>query len=151
DAGDNRALVIATHHPVFSEGGHSGSDVMLSQIDQVCTAAGIVPHALLAGHTHTYQRYTRTINRPMAAQMICIDAGYGGHALLVGRRRMGRVVPDQKYPGMYRSTLSAGRLSDMSNLAHAKDAVMAAAERELEWEARRRSATRLSKCPGNRG
>lgn len=80
DAGDNRVLVITMHHPVFSEGGHSGSDFMLGQIDQVCTAAGIVPHALLAGHTHTYQRYTRTISRPMAAQMICIDAGCGGHA-----------------------------------------------------------------------
>jgi hypothetical protein len=80
DAGDNRVLVITMRHPVFSEGGHSGSDFMLGQIDQVCTAAGIVPHALLAGHTHTYQRYTRTISRPMAAQMICIDAGCGGHA-----------------------------------------------------------------------
>ena len=80
DRGDNRALIIATHHPAFSEGGHSGSEKMLEQIDQACTAAGIVPHAMLAGHTHTYQRYTRTISAPLAAQMICIDAGCGGHA-----------------------------------------------------------------------
>src|SRR5262249_46348736 len=65
DQGDHRALVIATHHPPFSEGGHSGSVLMLQQIDQACTAAGIVPHALLAGHTHTYQRYTRTISAPL--------------------------------------------------------------------------------------
>ena len=94
DAGDNRALVITTHHPVLSEGGHSSSDFMLSQIDQVCTLAGIVPHALLAGHTHTYQRYTRTISRPMAAQMICIDVGCGGHAASSVKAATGQAVGD---------------------------------------------------------
>ena len=52
--------------------------------------------------------------------------------LLSGKRRMGRVKPDSKYPGMWRSTLSGGRLSDMANLAWAKNAVLVAAERELE-------------------
>jgi len=95
--GDKQALVIATHHPVFSEGGHSGSDFLLSQIDQACTAAGIVPHALLAGHTHTYQRYTRTITRPQAAQMICIDAGCGGHAASSVKPAHGQHVGDAIY------------------------------------------------------
>lgn len=94
DAGDNRALVIATHHPVFSEGGHSSCDLMLGQIDQVCRAAGIVPHALLAGHTHTYQRYTRTISQPSAAQMICIDAGCGGHAASSVKAATGQALGD---------------------------------------------------------
>lgn len=80
DAGEKKALVIATHHPPFSEGGHSGSTAMLSQIDDACIGAGILPHAMLAGHTHTYQRYTRTVQHPMAADIICIDAGCGGHA-----------------------------------------------------------------------
>jgi len=71
--------------------------------------------------------------------------------LLAGRRRFGRVVADSKYPGMWRSTLSGGRLSDMANLAWAKNAVLAAAERELEWEARQRAATAPSKCPEKRG
>jgi hypothetical protein len=53
---------------------------------------------------------------------------------------MGCVVPDAKYPGMYRSLLSGGRLSDMANLSWAKDPVLAAAERELEWEARQQPA-----------
>ena len=60
--------------------------------------------------------------------------------LFSGRRRFGRVVADSKYPEMWRSTLSGGRLSDMANLAWAKNAVLAAAERELEWEARQRAA-----------
>jgi hypothetical protein len=67
--------------------------------------------------------------------------------LLAGRRRFGRVVADSKYPGMSRSTLSGGRLSDMTNLAWAKNAVLAAAERELEWEARQKAAIAPPKCP----
>jgi hypothetical protein len=64
--------------------------------------------------------------------------------LFSGHRRMGRVVPDSKYPGMWRSTMSGGRLSDMANLAWAKNAVLVAAEREVEYEAR---CKRTPKCP----
>jgi len=64
--------------------------------------------------------------------------------LFLRGHRFGRVVPDNKYPGMWRSTLSGGRLSDMTNLAWAKNAVLVAAERELEWEARTNTPP---KCP----
>jgi hypothetical protein len=53
---------------------------------------------------------------------------------------MGRVIPDSKYPGMWRSTLSGGRLSDMANISWAKNAVLVAAERELEWEGKKKAA-----------
>ena len=52
---------------------------------------------------------------------------------------------------MWRSVLSGGRLSDMANLAWAKNAVLIAAERELEWEARSRAAIAPSNCPENEG
>ena len=64
-----------------------------------------------------------------------------------GRRRMGRVTPDAKYPGMWRSVKSRGRLSDLSNLSWAKNAVLVAAERQLEWEARDIAAIDPPKCP----
>lgn len=35
-AGKRRALVIAVHHPPYSNGGHSGSPDMLSNIDAAC-------------------------------------------------------------------------------------------------------------------
>ena len=69
--------------------------------------------------------------------------------LLLDRRRFGRVVPDSKYPNMWRSVLSGGRLSDMANLAWAKNAVLVAAEREVEYEARVANAP--PKCPEKRG
>jgi len=39
----------------------------------------------------------------------------------------------------------------MANLAWAKNAVLIAAERELEWEERQRAANYPSKCPEKRG
>lgn len=74
-----------------------------------------------------------------------------GWILVAGRRRFGRVVPDAKHPGMFRPVLSHGRLGDMANLSWVKNAVLLAAERELDWEARHRPATNPEKCPENRG
>jgi hypothetical protein len=58
---DHKSLLIATHHPPYSQSGHSGSTEMNASIDAVCTEAGIVPDAFLAAHAHNYQRYTRRI------------------------------------------------------------------------------------------
>jgi predicted phosphodiesterase len=61
-----KALVIAVHHPPYARGlqetgiGHPGSPEMLQDIDDCCAAAGILPDAVLAGHTHSYQHYVRT-------------------------------------------------------------------------------------------
>src|SRR5262249_15587487 len=71
--------------------------------------------------------------------------------LFSGRRRFGRVVPDSKYAGVWRSVLFGGRLSDRANLAWTKNAVLAAAERELEWEARQRAAIAPPKSPEKGG
>ena len=53
-----------------------------------------------------------------------------GWRLLAGRRRFGEVVPDSKYPNMWRSPKSDGRMSDMANLSWAKNAVLEEALRE---------------------
>ena len=79
-AGGRKALIIGVHHPPFSQGGHSGSTAMLQQIDDACKATGIGPDALIAGHSHTYQRYTRTVSiAGRQAQVPYIVAGCGGH------------------------------------------------------------------------
>ncbi len=67
--------------------------------------------------------------------------------LLYRRRRMGRVVLDPDYPGMWRSPKPGGRLSDMANLSWSKDAVLAQAVREVAYEA----ANDPSKPQQNRG
>ena len=64
---------------------------------------------------------------------------------------MGHVVPDDRWPGMYRWVRSDGGLSNMAGLSWTKDFVLAAAVRELEWEVRHKLARDPRKCPENEG
>lgn len=74
------AVIVAAHHPPYTGGSsHGGSPEMLADIDSACTAAGVWPHAMLTGHAHNYQRYTRTVN---GLSIPYIVAGCGGHAPL---------------------------------------------------------------------
>ena len=59
----------------------------------------------------------------------------------LNRRCFGEVIPDSSIPGMWRTPLWDGRLSDYANLSWARAAVLEAAVRELEWEARQQAAT----------
>jgi hypothetical protein len=58
--------------------------------------------------------------------------------LRFGKRNMGRVVPDKRYPNMWRPALSEGCVGDMANLSWACSVTLDAATRELEWEPSRR-------------
>jgi hypothetical protein len=74
------AVIIAVHHPPFNGGSeHGGSPAMLKDIDSACKKAGVWPHAVLSGHAHNYQRFTRTISN---LQIPFIVAGCGGHSPL---------------------------------------------------------------------
>lgn len=72
------AVIIAAHHPPYTGGTtHGGSPGMLKDIDDaVRYAGGFGPHAVLSGHAHNYQRFTRTIN---GQEIPFIIAGSGGH------------------------------------------------------------------------
>jgi hypothetical protein len=78
DEGFKGALLFAHHHPPYAIGGqHSSSVEMRQQMDQICEAAGVWPHAVLAGHAHSYQRFTRL--RPDGTEIPYIICGNGGH------------------------------------------------------------------------
>ena len=73
------AVIIAVHHPPFTYGSaHSGSPLMSADIDNAATQAGFWPHAVLSGHAHNYQRFTRLQGQ---TQIPYIVAGCGGHSL----------------------------------------------------------------------
>jgi hypothetical protein len=76
------AVLIAVHHPPYSFGIHSGSLTMLKEIDAVCNATGVWPHAVLSGHAHNYQRYTRALPVGKTTRQIpYVVIGNGGHGL----------------------------------------------------------------------
>jgi hypothetical protein len=72
------AVIIAVHHPPYAFGAKAGSPVMLKEIDAICGSTGVWPHAVLSGHAHNYQRYTRTLG---SRQIPYLVIGNGGHGL----------------------------------------------------------------------
>ena len=102
------AVLIATHHPPFSYapprksggagGNHGCSSDMLRQIDTICAAQGVYPHAFLSGHAHNYQRYTRTVggfgkDAYDVPFIVCGDGGHNVNRLVQGRNGQPGVEP----------------------------------------------------------
>jgi hypothetical protein len=74
------AVIIAVHHPPYAWGGdHGGSPQMLADIDAQCTAANFWPHAVISGHAHNYQRFTRTVGN---FDIPYVVAGNSGHNVI---------------------------------------------------------------------
>ena len=89
------ALLFAHHHPPYTLGGqHSSSVEMRQQMDAVCKQVGVWPHAVLAGHAHNYQRYTRL--RSDGTEIPYLVCGNGGHNVqklkVAGRWRVARAA-----------------------------------------------------------
>jgi hypothetical protein len=73
------AVILAHHHPAYTAGSkHGWSEQMVSQIDAICNASGVWPHAVLSAHAHNYQRFTRLHGPTQIPYIIC---GNGGHGL----------------------------------------------------------------------
>jgi hypothetical protein len=89
------AVLIAMHHPPYiaavedaaiNFGKHGGSLRMLQDIDTACGEAGFWPHAVLSGHAHNYQRFTRYWEDRETPFIVC---GNGGHAVAKLSRQQG--------------------------------------------------------------
>ena len=73
-----RAVLIACHHPPASVDDKSGGTTGLADdIDRASRAAGLWPDAVLSGHAHLYQRYTRKVD---GREIPYIVSGSGGFA-----------------------------------------------------------------------
>jgi hypothetical protein len=79
------AVLIAVHHPPYvaqlkktNAGRHGGSPLLLKDIDTACQQTGVWPHAVLSGHAHNYQRFTRLKDGRETPFLV---SGNGGHAL----------------------------------------------------------------------
>ena len=71
-----RAVIVACHHPPASaDSKHGGSSGLAADIDAAARAAGFWPDAVLSGHAHLYQRFTRLVD---GRQIPYVVAGSGG-------------------------------------------------------------------------
>lgn len=84
------AVIVATHHPPYTGGSnHVGSPLMLKDLEECFQSANFWPHAVLSGHAHNYQRYTRTAGKFQVPFVVC---GSGGHGLVRMRTTGGRAI-----------------------------------------------------------
>ena len=73
-----RAVLIACHHPpVSADSKHGGTTGLANDIDRACRSAGLWPDAVLSGHAHLYQRFTREVD---GREIPYIVSGSGGFA-----------------------------------------------------------------------
>jgi len=80
-----RAVLLAVHHPPLSaDARHGGSSGELADIDACCTTAGLWPDAVLSGHAHLYQRFTRVIQGKETPYIVAGSGGYAATAPLGG-------------------------------------------------------------------
>jgi Calcineurin-like phosphoesterase len=81
-ADPKKKLIVAVHHPPYSlDSAHGGTPDILNAIDQATEAAGRGPDAVLSGHVHNYQRFSRKVG---ARTIPYVVAGAGGYANDVG-------------------------------------------------------------------
>lgn len=77
NAPQDRALVVAMHHPPLSaDGHHAGSLNMLQLLDNAVQKSGRTPDIVFTGHVHNYQRFTRKMGNHDVPYIV---AGAGGY------------------------------------------------------------------------
>ena len=80
-----RALIVACHHPPASiDTAHGGTLGLAEDIKTACEKAGAWPHAVLSGHAHLYQRFTRA-TAGAGRTTPYIVAGSGGYSATASR------------------------------------------------------------------
>src|SRR5215470_7203774 len=71
-------ILVAVHHPPYSlDKTHGGYPDIVVALDQAMQTTGVIPHAVLSGHVHNMQRFTR---RYRGRQIPYVIDGRGGYA-----------------------------------------------------------------------
>jgi hypothetical protein len=70
-----RAVIVACHHPPASVSEHPGSAGLDKDLSGAFEGAGLWPDAVLSGHAHLYQRFTRKVGEQEIPYVV---AGAGG-------------------------------------------------------------------------
>jgi len=91
----NRAIIIAVHHPPLSvDAKTGGSGGLMKDIDSCCQDAGLWPDAVLSGHAHLYQRFTRTVNGRQVPYIVSGSGGFAATSPQEGAPPAGTVIGD---------------------------------------------------------
>jgi acid phosphatase type 7 len=93
-APDDRALIFALHHPIYSfDVFHSGSSKMADVLENAIRDTGRVPNLVLSGHVHDYQRIEQKI-APSGPTPFIVTGNGGYHNLHAIHSNPGDKAPD---------------------------------------------------------
>jgi len=77
NADPNKKLLVTVHHPCYSlDSAHGGTPDILNALDRAAAASGRIPDAVLSGHVHNYQRFSRVITKHKVPYIVAGDGGY---------------------------------------------------------------------------
>lgn len=80
-----RAVIVACHHPPGSVSEHAGSEGLAKDLDSAFADSGLYPDAVLSGHAHLYQRFTREV---AGREIPYVVAGAGGFSETAPRTKV---------------------------------------------------------------
>ena len=110
-AADDRALILALHHPVYSfDVYHSGSSKMADALENAIRDTGRVPNLVLSGHVHDYQRIEQTI-APGGPTPFIVSGNGGYHNLHAVHSAVNTKAPDTGAVLKYASVKTWGFLT----------------------------------------
>jgi hypothetical protein len=103
NASKDKKLLITVHHPPFSlDSAHGGCPDILSALDRAISTSGRIPDAVLSGHVHNYQRFSRKIEGRTIPYVVAGAGGYANDA-----RSMHKLQKGLNKPALpYQTTLS---------------------------------------------
>jgi hypothetical protein len=126
-ADKSKKLIVTVHHPPLSlDSVHGGTPDILNALDRAFSNTGRLPDAVLSGHVHNYQRFTRDLGGKRIPYVVAGAGGYANDArslhkiqpeLVSARLPYQTTMPgvqfesfDEESAGFLRVTASAGQL-----------------------------------------
>ena len=114
NADPKKKLLLAVHHPPFSlDSAHGGTQDILTAVDMAVQASGRNPDAVLSGHVHNYQRFSRTISHKKIPYLVAGAGGYANDARSMHKLQKG--LETEKLP--FQTTISNVKLEKFNQEA----------------------------------
>ena len=96
-ADPNKKLILTVHHPPYSlDSVHGGTPDILSAIDVAIKNSNRQPDAILCGHVHNYQRFSRKVGRRKIPYVVAGAGGYANDARSMHKLQKG--IEKEKLP-----------------------------------------------------
>ncbi len=93
DAPSDKWLIVAAHHPCFSlDETHGGYVEIKSAMDSAFLASGRIPDVVLAGHVHSYQRFSREFEGKTLPYIVVGGGGFANSSRSLHKLQRGLIV-----------------------------------------------------------